>query len=160
MVSVIIWKTSVRMTLNYHAETPLNQTRTCFFPIAFIFYTIYHFRQEGKKIILTYLSKIFLSRLFGHPVSQYWHIKRHFEVGHTVKKKRKKRQYLLLKRVSYMFEVRCDWLEFIHKFSFSVSSFSCPASLRSHSLCFLSQMLKNCETNSSNMGKFFSWAFD
>lgn len=104
-VSWVIWKTSVsRMTRNYHSETARNNTRAI--------YSVRHgsFSEEEDESP-SHSSSCFwqyrLSELAYQKASLKWDVQR-------------ERPYLMLKCVFRVFEVRYDWLEFIHKFIFSV----------------------------------------
>ena len=110
----------------------------------------------------SYFSKIFLSEVFLTilPLRKLAFQKRLW--SGTKKKKRKnnkkkQRPDLMFECVFHMFDVGCDWLEFIHKFTFLF--FPSPASSKLQSLRWVSNGPKNCGTNCLNMGKFLSRAF-
>lgn len=83
------------MIRNYHSETPLNKT------------FILHATQVAawKKSSL-FIKDLSVQAVFDNTVSVNWHFKRHFEVGHTVKKN----DHISCSNV--FFEVMLDWIFF------------------------------------------------
>lgn len=76
------------MISNYHSEIPLNKTRTwLFFPTPWSIYIpcCAWFNKKERNLFFLFFKDFPVQAVFDNAASLNWHIKRHFEVGHTIK---------------------------------------------------------------------------